>query len=254
MDAISWYALGRTVSDSTTIMEEIDDKILTHNLDASAHGQSNEAVYNHRITALLDHVDGSVTLRKLALQKVIAFSHFPNYDGWEWHNLYWQGILNSSISTTDADVNAYIRAPYYPGPVVLDYSKNPFFQTTVTISQVTDQIGYIVAGSAPFFDEHDAFGFYFHDATLYAYWTKGGTEYTSEITGTTLTNTNVFRAICDSTAEEIEFYVNGVLKYTATTNYPTDTCDHFFTYYIESTNAFDIKELWYHDFLFEQDR
>jgi hypothetical protein len=60
MDAISWYALGRTVSDSTTIMEEIDDKILTHNLDGSAHGQSNEAVYNHRIAELLDHVSYSI--------------------------------------------------------------------------------------------------------------------------------------------------------------------------------------------------
>jgi len=59
-DPISWYALGRTVGDITTIDEEIDTKILTHNLDASAHGQSDEAVYNHRISTLLDHVNYSI--------------------------------------------------------------------------------------------------------------------------------------------------------------------------------------------------
>lgn len=59
-DPINWYALGRVVNDPTTIDENIDAKILAHNFDPSAHGQSDEAVYNHRISSLLDHVNYSI--------------------------------------------------------------------------------------------------------------------------------------------------------------------------------------------------
>ena len=64
-DPISWYALGRDVNDPQTILEAVDEKILTHNLDPSAHGQSDEAVYNHRISMLLDHVNYSIYNIKL---------------------------------------------------------------------------------------------------------------------------------------------------------------------------------------------
>jgi len=65
MDAISWYALGRAVADPTTIDEEIDAKILTHNLDGSAHGQSNEAIFLHRAQSVLDHINYSIYNIKL---------------------------------------------------------------------------------------------------------------------------------------------------------------------------------------------
>jgi len=64
-DPISWYALGRDVNDPQTILEAVDEKILAHNLDPSAHGQSDEAVYNHRISQLLDHVNYSIYNIKL---------------------------------------------------------------------------------------------------------------------------------------------------------------------------------------------
>lgn len=64
-DPISWYALGRDVNDPQTILEAVDEKILTHNLGPSAHGQSDEAVYNHRISQLLDHVNYSIYNIKL---------------------------------------------------------------------------------------------------------------------------------------------------------------------------------------------
>jgi len=59
-DPITWYALGKEVADPTLIEEEIDTKILLHNQDASAHGQSSESLYNHRISELLDHISYSI--------------------------------------------------------------------------------------------------------------------------------------------------------------------------------------------------
>lgn len=64
-DPINWYTLGRVINDPTTIDEDIDAKILAHNFDPSAHGQSDEAVYNHRISTLLDHVNYSIYNIKL---------------------------------------------------------------------------------------------------------------------------------------------------------------------------------------------
>ncbi len=60
MDAISWYALGRTIGDPTSIDENIDNKLLAHNLDPSAHSQSGEAIDNHREAPVLDHVAYSI--------------------------------------------------------------------------------------------------------------------------------------------------------------------------------------------------
>jgi len=64
-DPITWNDLVKAIGDLTTISEEIDTKILTHNLDASAHGQADEAVYMHRINSLLDHVNYSIYNIKL---------------------------------------------------------------------------------------------------------------------------------------------------------------------------------------------
>jgi len=64
-DPITWYILAKKVDDPTTIEEEIDAKILQHNLDPSAHGQSDEAIYLHRISQIVDHVNYSIYNIKL---------------------------------------------------------------------------------------------------------------------------------------------------------------------------------------------
>jgi len=64
-DPISWYALGRTISDPTTIMEAIDQKILEHNQDPGAHGFNDEALYLHRNQYLIDHLNYSIYNIKL---------------------------------------------------------------------------------------------------------------------------------------------------------------------------------------------
>jgi parallel beta-helix repeat protein len=89
-------------------MEEIDDKILTHNLDGSAHGQSNEAVYNHRITALLDHVSYSIYNVKMnpaaRIYKAIVGPGFEAdfttiQQAIDWAHLYGGGIVHVKAGT-----------------------------------------------------------------------------------------------------------------------------------------------------------
>jgi len=84
-DPITWGNLAKTVSDLKTIVEEVQDQILTHNQDDSAHGQSDESLYNHRIAELLDHVDESISNSKLfpvarVYKKIIDPSGNGDYD------------------------------------------------------------------------------------------------------------------------------------------------------------------------------
>jgi len=65
-DAITWYALGRIVGDPESIMEAIDEKLVAHNADTSAHGLADEAVHIHRTNEALDHPQYSVYNIKMA--------------------------------------------------------------------------------------------------------------------------------------------------------------------------------------------
>ncbi|HUV42312.1 MAG TPA: right-handed parallel beta-helix repeat-containing protein [Patescibacteria group bacterium] len=59
-DPVTWYTLARTIDDLETIQEKIDAKLLTHNLDPSAHGQTAESLWEHRVKPLLDHINYSI--------------------------------------------------------------------------------------------------------------------------------------------------------------------------------------------------
>ena len=68
----------------------------------------------------------------------------------------------------------------------------------------------------------DSFGFKVVNSTLYAWWTSDGVEFTTEITGVTITAFNIYRVYIDSTAGEMYFYVNGVLKLTVDADLPLE--------------------------------
>lgn len=59
-DPITWYILPKNVDDLTTIEEQIDADVLVHNQDPSAHGQSAESLYEHRVKPLIDHLNYSI--------------------------------------------------------------------------------------------------------------------------------------------------------------------------------------------------
>jgi hypothetical protein len=253
-DPITWDQLCRAIGDLETIQEAIDAAVLTHNLDASAHGQSDESVYNHRIADSLDHVFGSVDLRHLTAERYSILTAFESLDGWQIVGAVTQRILNTYLQTGASNGNKvamYINDEDY-SPVI-DFTKNPFFQATMWMYDDTYLDVYMVAGMAGYTSDGDYFGFKIHNATLYAVWKKGATEYTQEITGIDTMVKNTYRAFMNTTDGNIVFYVNGVLKYTATTNLPTTGGQEYFTFHIK-TNQNAAKRMYLVDFLFEQER
>jgi hypothetical protein len=107
-DPITWDSLVKAIGDLTTITEEIQTLILNHNLDPSAHGQSNEAVYNHRISELLDHVSYSIYNVKVnpaaRIYKAIVGPGFEAdfttiQQAIDWAHLYGGGIVHIKAGT-----------------------------------------------------------------------------------------------------------------------------------------------------------
>ena len=257
-DPVTWSSLSKSVADLTTIVEQIAADILAHNLDPSAHGQSGEGIYTHRIASILDHADGSISFKKFLYDNILISTAFSSLDGWE--QIPGAGAISCRImgscirtgATLNDEAELYIDSDNLD--IVLDPTKNPFFQTTVQMGSDEDVVAYIVCGDKEGGGSNDSFGFKIVDDALYAYWTKGGVVNTQAIAGITLTDFNVYRAWIDSTAEEIYFYVNGTLEYTATANFPTDTTIQFFGYYIKTTKNLWNKSMYPIDFYFEQDR
>jgi hypothetical protein len=61
----TWGEMAKSVGDPTSVDDEMNGKIAVHNADPSAHGQSDESLYNHRIAEILDHLDQSVNNSKI---------------------------------------------------------------------------------------------------------------------------------------------------------------------------------------------
>ena len=60
----TWGEMAKAAGDPTSIDDAIAAALAAHNASDNAHGQSNEAIYNHRIADILDHIDQSITTPK----------------------------------------------------------------------------------------------------------------------------------------------------------------------------------------------
>lgn len=255
MTIICWGNLAKSADDTTRIEESIQDYIEDHDANPNAHMGYDYALGVHRLQAVLDHAVGSVGLQFMPLDKRYAMSMFESLDGWTTHGSVFAGIFGAAIVSTGGDVanKSWITASPRTGSPALDFSKNPYFQTTVRISSITDQVFYI--GTSAQFEEveHHGFGFHIVDTTLYAYWRGSGGVHNQAISGISINDFNCYRAYMDSDAGKIYFYVNGELKYTAETDLPSDNSPVYFQYYVEQTGE-EARTIYPVDFIFQQDR
>jgi hypothetical protein len=255
-NANTWGSLPRTLNDSETISEHVAGELATHNADDSAHGQSDEAIYNHRIAEILDHLDGSVSLEKLTNDKNIFWSSWQNIDGWtNSSGLITPSILNMRIYTTDVINNeSYLEHI----PTVMDYISSigfsPFFQTTARLSSQSNQLAYITCGSYKLTALESYFGFKFSNDKVYATTSTvaGGlrTEHNTEITGIYTSDFHTYRANYNPTSVAIDFYIDGILKHSEDTDIPNTDMATMMCFYLKTTTT-AIKNL-YSTYLFFQ--
>jgi len=254
MAIICWGNLAKSADDVQKIEQAIQDYIETHDMNPNAHMGEDYALGVHRLQAVLDHMDGSVEMKYLPMNKRYATSMFESLDGWTIHGTSLCAVFGSKLysdSSENPDVGWMTASPL-TGLPALDFSKNPYFQTTVRITSTTDQI-YYIGTSAQFQEvEHHGFGFKIVNTTLYAYWQGPIGVNLVEIEDVAINDFVCYRAEMDSTNGKIYFYVDGVLEYTAETDMPSDNSPVYFQYYVEQTGV-DGRVIYPIDFTFQQD-
>jgi len=170
--------------------------------------------------------------------KRYIYTAFESLDGWVQSKSGTGNIapnLGEFYLDTGSTISsiADVHCESFQEGTAINFAKNPYFQTAIRLSAITNQTIYITNGSY----DLDGFGFKISNGTLYSLHIKDGTEYTTEITGITLTNWNTYK-VSYTSGTNIKFYVNDVLKVTATTNLPvaTDVLERF-RYSITNTAA-----------------
>ena len=244
----SWGLLPKSQIDDETIEEAIDRLIAVHEADEAAHLGVGESLQSHKASEIIDHAalsivqdkiaDGSIDLIKLFADKYFYLSCFADAGSWngndQVHGHFGTTPFDYYIATY-AYADGWIALLHEPSASssVISFSKNPTFQTTVKITHTSNQTIRIGIG-AP---DDKRFGFKIVGGTLYASHHNGANETTTEISGITITNYNVYRAFFDNTNSQILFYVNGVLKATHATNLPSGTSTFMMHYELTNDGA-----------------
>lgn len=196
---------------------------------------------------------GNVEVGFLTYSKFVLQSFFESISGW--FQDFGGGEVIAHIGgaefNTSSSANDYVNLAMQPaGGSATDFSKNPLFQTKVKLDYTTSQSIWLTVGEGAS-SSAKYLGFKISNGTLYAVNRNGSAETSTSISGITLTNANTYKAVMTS-ASKIEFYVNGVLKATHTTNLPTGTSSYIVYYYIMPTTN-NARNMYAQNALFVQD-
>lgn len=221
-----WGTLAKSQIDPQTVDEAIAAAIAAHEADTSAHVDVGESLYSHKASEVIDHVARSVVADKFSIG---LFSN--DFNIWPMISLdafdvsaYFQLLnLGSVILTTSNVLNNILYMQCLESNLSLaDFTKDIYWEQTVmfggTNTPPYDYEGFFGMG----LDSEMYLGFWFTETGLssftYSTETEGGSG--QEITGIS-PDTYYNLAIKFYHGVRAEFYVDGVLRSTVTTNLPT---------------------------------
>ena len=225
----NWGMLTKSQTDPETIEEAIARLIQQHNEDEEAHLGPGQSLQSHKASEIIDHLaasiiadkikDAVIPVKKLNASNRIIISSCESFGGWM-QNITGNGTIVAKVgqgwvgsgNQVNQYTECYIDVPDY-GVLM---TRNPLFQVTLRVINTAGE-KYFTCYGRPYTSPGYYFGFKMSDANLYAVHYKDGVEYAEQITGVTITGRHTYRAQ-QFGGTKIEFYVDGVLKYTATTN------------------------------------
>lgn len=249
-EIITWAEIAKGINDPTTIEDYVEAMFDTHNASDNSHGQSSEAIYNHRIADILDHIDQSITAdkyadfslsyEKLRMTKTAYILNLESVDSW---NLAGNSTLEDcyllagaySLAVVGAS-GKYTQFTFDSGATLVQFgTKNPIVEASISFQNITSQTLYF--GTNWPFATLEFVGFKIVDATINACWRKNSTEYLEAIGTITAEQFVRLRARVTS-GVSIEFYINDILEHTATTNLPTNESGlRYIIFYLTKSTA-----------------
>jgi hypothetical protein len=242
-EIVPWGNLPKSQEDDETIEEAIDRKIEAHDDDADSHAETDQSLDVHRTEDILDHPKASVLTDKFALNDPLLSFNWDTIDAW-YQYILGSGVIQEYIGClyleTGSTTNNYniMRATSYAEYMAIDYYASPRFATEIQLSDNTNQLIYIMAGSYI----GTGFGFKIENNKIYARSIADDNETLEEIY--TIENPlNWYRLRAEyTTGESIKFYIDDVLVETITTNLPEsaedpNNTDIWFNFYIKTTTT-----------------
>jgi len=231
-----WGLLAKSLVDNETIEQAIGRLIAVHNDDETSHLEVGQSLQSHKISEIIDHAAESIISDKI-LDRNITLQHLYDF-GIERHSLSLESVdgwdtgggLSLWVGTLELDTGAVINTYRYANASTwegVDFTKTMVAQWRARWTSAADILAYIYCGFSHLGDPSaQAFGFKVLNGALYAYWQAGpleeSVEYTELISGITTTTYHIYR-VEYIPETSIKFYVDGVLKHTATTNLPVIT-------------------------------
>ena len=210
----TWADLSKSQIDNTKIEAQIDADIAAHNSDPNAHISAGESLNDHKTTDVIDHPAGSILADKASMKEFKTRSNFPSFDKWtitgsvDTNN--WPGTrLWSDYSPSNP---AQLKNTDNGWPDYITWTKEMIIEVVARVEETTNKLAWFGHGYISGSDVVSGFGFKIINGTIYGYLDKVGTLATVELSSVNLYVVNNYRAHWDPVAEEVNFYVNGVLK------------------------------------------
>jgi len=172
MGLFTWSSLPKDQDNNQTISEAITEAISAHESDPTAHLGSGESIEQHKINEVIDHPAFSVLDDKIAYDRNIV-------------DLEFNSLTPFSVST-GVEING-VNTWYFNSPnssnsrhlygsmgdmaqgAEFDFIRNPRLITSIMVSSVTSQTGYILVGET---DDGHGFGFKIVNDKLYGVYFK----------------------------------------------------------------------------------
>lgn len=232
----TWGSLPKAQDDNETIEEAIARLVGVHDEAEASHLQTGQSLEQHKSEEQLDHpvdsviesniIKQSVTPDKLDYDKYFYTPSFDSLDSWFQTKAGTNAdiiIGGGALKIQAGDFTDDLAYLFTQGQLALvDSTKDPYFSFLTRLGDAGAQMDafWLSGTSTPLVVAlHNAFGFYWKgsEEKLYGRYIKNQVAYDVEITGFVPTSLNLLRVELDDSANEIRFYLNGVLKETVST-------------------------------------
>ena len=205
--------------------------------------------------------DGIIEASGILFNKQVVMTYFESFDGWIIENAP-DPTLGGCLITTGASTGTKGSATAEVFYVGVDYdNKNPIFETVAAAKDSTNQTIYFGVGNLHVDDgSEEGFGFKIVNTTLSAISTQSdgatSTETLVTITGITVADENIYRAIMKSKEpnKRIDYYINGKLVATIKSGLPNGTNDLNLMSFSIKNSANENKSLFLRSAVFIQNR
>lgn len=244
-----WGLLTKSLIDNEKIEEAIVRLIAAHEADETAHLGAGESLQSHKASEIIDHA-----ARSIVLDKFLEYQEwnlpFESIDGYETliaagGEILPRGFDLRLVQGAAANSIVAIHSAQITG-LFPDTAKNPVIQFSAIFFDTSYYSSYVAWGSQnpENFAPQDSFGFKTKAGSshkIFGFYKEGASAETEfELVGIDPEVAHFYRAESLNNGATINFYVDGVLKYSASTGWASDfQTDYLFTIELKTSTDTD---------------